>query len=1144
VSTQYRHSARSKLRGRHAFLLNVSTLALATSQLLATPAQAQVSIGNGSSTVLLQNTGPAGSTTYIVPSGTAITAAGDGIQGNGTQNWILANYGKITGTTGGIRLSSATLNGATVDNYGVIINTGTAAGGAHAGILLLNGGRVTNHQGATIQSNSDGIYSAAAGTTVVNDGTILTNVTGVYLLRGGTFTQGATGRIDNNGGTNYGVIGDGSTLNGSNAGIINSTNIGLWYRGSIGSFTNTGNISGATGVILATSGNSLTNTGTLTGTGGTAISITGNNNRLVLGTGSILNGNAVSTGTGNTLRLEGSASEDSNFTGFSTLTMAGTSWTLSGMVSTTAGTANATDVQSGTLIIAGALSNNGGGGTSIANGATLQLGDGGATGSVTGNIADNGAFIFNRSDAGLTVAGVISGVGEVRQIGAGTTTLTGANSYTGATTISAGRLALAGAGSIAQSSGVQADGIFDISAIAGGTASIRTLSGAGHVQLGGKTLNLTQASSIFAGSIQGTGGLQVVAGTEILTGANSYTGGTTISAGTLQLGNGGTTGSIVGDVVNDGSLVFNRSNQLVFDGAISGSGAVTQAGSGTTVLTAVHSYSGATMVNAGTLVIGDAAHPSAALAGGGPVSIAAGARLGGYGSIAGDVANFGTLAVADAVPALAGGPKGQFGIAGTLANAGFAQIGGAGIGNRLMVGGYVGQNGMVGLNTRLGGDGSPSDLLVINGGTATGTSALRIANAGGAGALTTGIGILVVDALNGATTAPGAFALGQRVVAGPYEYNLYRSSRDGSNAEAWYLRSTLDCSLSPGAPVCQPPPTPPAEPARANYRAETSLYAALPAMALGYGRALINSLHERVGEERPGVAPGGGEGARPTLGWARVIALTGNRLGSPDGIFGNGPKFGYDIFAFQTGLDLYRGERADGGRDHAGIYVAYGQTSARVTHFTGNRAGANTIDATTFGGYWTRFGASGWYLDGVAQVTWNEAKAHSVAGMGLSTSGAGLALSLEGGYPVQLGQGWLVEPQAQLIYQTVGLDAARDAAATVRFTQVDSLAGRIGLRVARSWAAAATDAKPRLITAWARANLWHEFRGNPLTQFSAEAGFLPFRAGLGGSSAEFNAGLDAQIAPNAAVVLNAGYEVGLDGRAQAYNGKLGLGVNW
>ena len=91
----------------------------------------------------------------------------------------------------------------------------------------------------------------------------------------------------------------------------------------------------------------------------------------------------------------------------------------------------------------------------------------------------------------------------------------------------------------------------------------------------------------------------------MLTGANSYTGGTTISAGTLQLGNGGTTGSIVGDVTDNGTLAFNRSDAITFGGVVSGTGSLTQLGAGTTTLTGTNTYTGGTTISAGRLQLGD-----------------------------------------------------------------------------------------------------------------------------------------------------------------------------------------------------------------------------------------------------------------------------------------------------------------------------------------------------------------------------------------------------------------------------------------------------------------------------------------------------------------------------------------------------------
>ena len=233
--------------------------------------------------------------------------------------------------------------------------------------------------------------------------------------------------------------------------------------------------------------------------------------------------------------------------------------------------------------------------------------------------------------AGFTVstdaASAFTGAGGLTVAGGGVFNLLANNSYAGATSIQAGSsLFLQGAGAIASSSRVIADGTFNISGITPANANIQSLAGSGAVALGAKNLTITNANDVFSGVISGTGGLTVSGGTQTLSGANTYTGGTTINAGTLQIGNGGTSGAILGNVTNNAALAFNRSDALNFNGVISGTGAVNQIGSGTTFLNAVNTYTGPTSITGGSLSVnGSIANSS--------VTVRSGGTLGGNGTV-------------------------------------------------------------------------------------------------------------------------------------------------------------------------------------------------------------------------------------------------------------------------------------------------------------------------------------------------------------------------------------------------------------------------------------------------------------------------------------------------------------------------------
>lgn len=191
----------------------------------------------------------------------------------------------------------------------------------------------------------------------------------------------------------------------------------------------------------------------------------------------------------------------------------------------------------------------------------------------------------NGFTVGTDAASGFTGVGGLTVTGGGVFRLLANSTYTGETQIDFGSsLALSGAGAVANSSRVVADGALDVSGAAGPT--IQSLAGSGTVLLGPQTLTIANANDTFAGVIGGTGGLAVTGGSQTLSGVNTYTGATTVSGGRLAVNGSiaspvttsgvgilGGTGTIFGDVTNAGVVAPGNSiGTLTISGNYIGSG--------------------------------------------------------------------------------------------------------------------------------------------------------------------------------------------------------------------------------------------------------------------------------------------------------------------------------------------------------------------------------------------------------------------------------------------------------------------------------------------------------------------------------------------------------------------------------------------
>jgi outer membrane autotransporter protein len=491
----------------------------------------------------------------------------------------------------------------------------------------------------------------------------------------------------------------------------------------------------------------------------------------------------------------------------------------------------------------------------------------------------------------------------------------------------------------------------------------------------------------------------------------------------------------------------------------------------------------------------------------------------------------------------AGGVNATIGAAagGTLGvtNAGTIDLtnGTTGAGDTLTIrGDYAGQNGTLNLQTVLGSDGSASDRLVIDGGRVSGTTVIRIANAGGLGAATTGNGIEVVGAVNGgrttATTSKDGFTLaGTHIDAGAFEYRLYASDAAGTS-ESWFLRTQAG---STQAEV----PTPPTPPTDTTYRVEVPLLAALPGVLREADLTMLATYHKRMGDADGAVAPGF---SVPGRFWGRFIAEDGRTRQGGDAR----PTTDGRLYGGQLGVDLFR-FGTDAGHHDIGVYGGYLDGRTQVNGFASGTDGtyAGRLDATSHyaGVYWTYQANGGFYADTVVQFAWYGGTARSANGARIGIDGTGVLASVETGYPLTLSRHWALEPQAQLIGQGVSIDPVTIANATVSQASPGYLTGRLGLRLKGRYPTTAGSIQP-----YVRANVWKGFATTDRTFFATTAATTAIATRVSSLWGEGGAGLTWSLLPGLAVYGEADYRFALDDgqgvTGHGTSGSVGLKVRF
>ncbi|MBC8829399.1 autotransporter adhesin Ag43 [Escherichia coli] len=434
----------------------------------------------------------------------------------------------------------------------------------------------------------------------------------------------------------------------------------------------------------------------------------------------------------------------------------------------------------------------------------------------------------------------------------------------------------------------------------------------------------------------------------------------------------------------------------------------------------------------------------------------------------------------------------------------------------------TGQGGTINMRVRLDGS-NASDQLVINGGQATGKTWLAFTNVGNSnlGVATTGQGIRVVDAQNGATTEEGAFALSRPLQAGAFNYTLNRDSD-----EDWYLRSEN------------------------AYRAEVPLYTSMLTQAMDYDRILAGSRSHQTGVN--------GENNSVRL------SIQGGHLGHDNngGIArGATPESSGSYGFVRLEGDLLRTEVA-GMSLTTGVYGAAGHSSVDVKDDDGSRAGTVRDDAGSLGGYLNLVHtSSGLWADIVAQGTRHSMKASS-DNNDFRARGWGWLGSLETGLPFSITDNLMLEPQLQYTWQGLSLDDGQDNAGYVKFGHGSAQHVRAGFRLGSHndmnfgkgtssrdtlRGSAKHSVRELPVNWWVQPSVIRTFssRGDMSMGTAAAGSNMTFSPSRNGTSLDLQAGLEARIRENITLGVQAGYAHSVSGSsAEGYNGQATLNMTF